>query len=135
MQPFLRSYFVCKFHNHDDLKLSSPTNSIRLFPQSSALQCMALTGTSLNAVRMPHSLSCSDSRKVRHSSFRFCFVDRKRGLVCRLMTSETSPAQYDPHRLIITNYEKSLFINNSQRFVAGMHARILYLINNIDKYC
>ena len=34
--------------------------------------------------------------------------DRKRGHVCRLMTSGTSPAQYGPHRLFIANYEKSL---------------------------
>ena len=40
--------------------------------------------------------------------------DRKRGHVCRLMTSETSLAQYGPHRLIIANHEKSssAFLNN-----------------------
>ena len=41
--------------------------------------------------------------------FRSWFVDRKRGLICRLMTSGMSTAQYSPHRMIITNYEKSLF--------------------------
>ena len=35
--------------------------------------------------------------------------DRKRGHVCRLMTSGTSPTQYGPHRLIIANHEKSLY--------------------------
>ena len=32
----------------------------------------------------------------RPSRFRFWFVDRRRGLVCRLMTSRTSPTQYGP---------------------------------------
>ena len=35
--------------------------------------------------------------------------NRKRGQVCRLMTSGTLPPQYGPHRLIIANYEKSLY--------------------------
>ena len=41
--------------------------------------------------------------------FRSTNQTRKRGLVCRLMTSRTSPTQYGPHRMIIANYEKSLY--------------------------
>ena len=37
--------------------------------------------------------------------FGFDLWAEKRELVCRFMTSRTSPAQYSPHRLIIANYE------------------------------
>ena len=38
--------------------------------------------------------------------------DRKRGHVCRLLTSGTSPAYVGPHRLIIANHEKLIGVSS-----------------------